>query len=161
MATQIFPIEPDSEIQFNQTYGASGAGTISSPFSPSPDDVLFAHSAIDSVGDRDYFRIPTFNQFQNPSRPSLITAHLVGAASFTGTLSLLRDSTVVATGTSLGNGETYLQYHYPDPNNGAEGLMLVVGENGDDQTGAYTLFIDHGDFRFSPIYTPTAGATTP
>jgi len=160
MATQIFPIEPDSEIQFNQTYGASGAGTISSPFSPSPDDVLFAHSAIDSVGDRDYFRIPTFNQFQNPSHPSLITAHLVGAASFTGTLSLLRDSTVVVTGTSLGNGETYLQYHYPDPNNGAEGLMLVVGENGDDQTGAYTLFIDHGDFRFNPIYTPTAGDDT-
>jgi hypothetical protein len=135
MATQIFPIEPDSEIQFNQTFGASGAGTGFFPFRPSPDDVLFAHSAIDPVGDRDYFRIPTFNQFQNPFFPSLITVHLVGAPSFTGTLSLLRDSTVVATGTSLGNGETYLQYHYPEPNNGAQSLMLVVGENGDDQTG--------------------------
>ena len=38
--------------------------------------------------------------------------------------------------------------------------MLVVGENGDDQTGAYTLFIDHGDFRTSPIYTPTGGNDT-
>ena len=69
MATQIFPIEPDSEIQFNQTFGASGAGTGFFPFRPSPDDVLFAHSAIDPVGDRDYFRIPTFNQFQNPFFP--------------------------------------------------------------------------------------------
>jgi len=36
MATQIFPIEPDSEIQFNQTFGASGAGTGFFPFRPSP-----------------------------------------------------------------------------------------------------------------------------
>jgi Ca2+-binding RTX toxin-like protein len=159
MATQIFPIEPDSEIQFNQTYGTIGNGTIFFPFTPVPDDVLFAHSAIDPVGDRDYFRIPTFNQFF-PPHPSLITVHLVGAPSFDGTLSLLRDSTVVATGTSLGNGETYLQYRYPNDSDGAESLMLVVGENGDDQTGAYTLFIDHGDFRTSPIYTPTGGNDT-
>ena len=41
----------------------SGTVPFSSRSPRSPDDVLNAHSAIDPVGDRDYFGVPTFNQF--------------------------------------------------------------------------------------------------
>ncbi|MFL5119408.1 MAG: hypothetical protein ACJ8C8_02945 [Microvirga sp.] len=80
---------------------------------------------------------------------------------FDGVLTLYagKSSTVVATGTSLGSGETFLQF------NGAStysSYTLELQDNGNDQTGGYTIFVNvpNGRGTDGARYTPTTGNDT-
>ena len=76
---------------------------------------------------------------------------------FDGVLTLyprFNSSDVVATGTSLGAGETFLQF---DGGSSYSGYSLELQDNGNDQTGGYTIFVN---VPGGPLYTPTAGNDT-
>src|SRR3954469_16925865 len=75
---------------------------------------------------------------------------------FDGVLTLYagKSSTVVATGTSLGSGETFLQF---DGGSTYSSYTLELQDNGNDQTGGYTIFVN---IPGGPLYTPTGGNDT-
>ncbi len=83
-------------------------------------------------------------------------------APFDGVLTLYagKSSTVVATGTSLGSGETFLQF---DGGGTYSSYTLELQDNGNDQTGGYTIFVNVPNSSGSPgvaRYTPTTGNDT-
>ena len=65
-------------------------------------------------------------------------------------------SDVVATGTSLGAGETFLQFDGGSSFSNS-GYSLELQDNGNDQTGGYTIFVN---VPGGPLYTPTGGNDT-
>ena len=119
MATQFAINEPDSFNSPNVTY-------LLSPRQPArifgllqtPDDVVFGYGAIDFIGDHDYFDISLpssiINSFGERAFFGTVTINVIAndGTPFDGVLTLYagKSSTVVATGTSLGSGETFLQF---------------------------------------------------
>src|SRR5215213_7779746 len=153
MATQFAINEPDSFSSANQTYTPvenfvyNGLGLQSFEINLIPDDVLFGFGAIDFIGDHDYFDIPLPALRSRPFLPwsffGTVTIDIIAndGSPFDGVLTLYagKSSTVVATGTSLGSGETFLQF------NGAStysSYTLELQDNGNDQTGGYTIFVN-------------------
>ena len=173
MATQFAINEPDSFSSANQTYTPvenfvyNGLGLQSFEINLIPDDVLFGFGAIDFIGDHDYFDIPLPALRSRPFLPwsffGPVTIDVVAndGAPFDGVLTLYagKSSTVVATGTSLGSGETFLQF---DGGGTYSSYTLELQDNGNDQTGGYTIFVSVPNTRGPDVarYTPTTGNDT-
>src|SRR5215212_3196869 len=166
MATQFAINEPDSFSSANQTYTPvenfvfNGVGLQSLEIFLIPDDVLFGFGAIDFIGDHDYFDIPLPAHRSRPFLPwsfsGTVTVDVTATdgSPFDGVLTLYagKSSTVVATGTSLGSGETFLQF---DGGSTYSSYTLELQDNGNDQTGGYTIFVNVArEF----LYAPTAGS---
>jgi Ca2+-binding RTX toxin-like protein len=167
MATQFAINESDGFFSPNQTYVQQPGMQFSSVgYFLVPDDVLFGYGAIDFVGDHDYFDIPrpaSRNPIQGtPGFGQLtyfgtVTINVIAndGTPFDGVLtlySLFNPSNVLATSVSLGSGESFLQF-----NGGSNytGYTLELQDNGNDQTGGYTIFVNVGG---DPLYTPTGGS---
>src|SRR4051794_18366922 len=122
----------------------------------SPDDVVFGYGAIDFIPlppSRDS------NQFQFFSGTVTINVIANDGIPFDGVLTLyprFNSSDVVATGTSLGAGETFLQFDGGSSYSNS-GYSLELQDNGNDQTGGYTIFVN---VPGGPLYTPTGGNDT-
>jgi hypothetical protein len=173
MATQFAINEPDSFSSANQTYTPAenfvfnGLGLQSFEIILIPDDVLFGFDAIDFIGDHDYFDIPLPAHRSRPFLPwsyfGTVTVDVIAndGSPFDGVLTLYagKSSTVVATGTSLGSGETFLQF---DGGGTYSSYTLELQDNGNDQTGGYTIFVSVPNGRGPDVarYTPTTGNDT-
>src|SRR5215213_6743422 len=163
MAAQFAINEPDSFFSANQTYFRQETP---GPYFLFPPDVLFGYGAIQFIGDHDYFDIPlpADRQFDDIGaiRPTehliffgTVTVDVVAndGTPFDGVLTLYagKSSTVVATGISLGAGETFLQF---DGGGTYSSYTLELQDNGNDQTGGYTIFVNVAG---ESLYTPTGG----
>src|SRR5829696_8013639 len=147
MATQFAINEPDSSNSPNAAYlQLRGSRAQGFRLLHSPDDVVFGYGAIDFIGDHDYFDIPLpsniIDSFLIFSGTVTINVIANDGTPFDGVLTLyprFNSSDVVATGTSLGAGETFLQF-----NGGSSysGYSLELQDNGNDQTGGYTIFVN-------------------
>jgi Ca2+-binding RTX toxin-like protein len=185
MATQFAINEPDSFNSPNATY-ARLPGSEYVAYTLVPSDIMVGYGTIDYIGDRDYFNTPlpafrtvvgvllingkTHYTFGETVFYGTVTVNVVAnnGSPFDGVLTLYAGdgSSVVATGTSLGSGETFLQFN----GEGAHSeYTLELQENGNDQTGAYTIFVNvvgssrvptfdsPGGAPSAPLYRPTTG----
>jgi Ca2+-binding RTX toxin-like protein len=164
MATQFAINEPDSSNSPNAAYlQVRGSRAQGFALLHSPDDVVFGYGAIDFIGDHDYFDIPlpasSFEGFLIFSGTVTINVIANDGTPFDGVLTLyprFNSSDVVATGTSLGAGETFLQFNGGSSFSNS-GYSLELQDNGNDQTGGYTIFVN---VPGGPLYTPTGGNDT-
>src|SRR5215213_5256037 len=177
MATQFAINEPDSFSSANQTYTSQEVQVYFGLDQPEsfeiiliPDDVLFGFGAIDFIGDHDYFDIPLPSHRNRPFDffplfySGTVTVDVIAndGSPFDGVLTLYagKSSTVVATGSSLGSGETFLQF---DGGGTYSSYTLELQDNGNDQTGGYTIFVSVPTSTGSVSvarYTPTTGNDT-
>jgi len=109
---------------------------------------VFGYGAIDFIGDHDYFDIPLpsniIDSFLIFSGTVTINVIANDGTPFDGVLTLyprFNSSDVVATGTSLGAGETFLQFNGGSSFSNS-GYSLELQDNGNDQTGGYTIFVN-------------------
>ena len=160
MATQFAINEPDSFDSPNVTYLYLPGSRPIFGLLQTPDDVVFGYGAIDFIGDHDYFDISLpssiINSFGERAFFGTVTINVIAndGTPFDGVLTLYagNSSTVVATGTSLGSGETFLQF---DGGSTYSSYTLDLQDNGNDQTGGYTIFVNVArEF----LYAPTAGS---
>src|SRR5215208_5255965 len=160
MATQFAINEPDSFNSPNVTYLYLPGSRPLFGLLQTPDDVVLGYGAIDFIGDHDYFDISLpssiINSFGERAFFGTVTINVIAndGTPFDGVLTLYagKSSTVVATGTSLGSGETFLQF---DGGSTYSSYTLDLQDNGNDQTGGYTIFVNVArEF----LYTPTAGS---
>src|SRR5215213_5085214 len=162
MATQVAINEPDSFDSPNVTYLYLPGSRPLFGLLQTPDDVVLGYGAIDFIGDHDYFDISLpssiINSFGERAFFGTVTINVIAndGTPFDGVLTLYagKSSTVVATGTSLGAGETFLQF---DGGNTYSSYTLELQDNGNDQTGGYTIFVN---IPGGPLYTPTGGNDT-
>jgi hypothetical protein len=130
MATQFAINEPDSFNSPNATY-ARLPGSEYVAYTLVPSDIMVGYGTIDYIGDRDYFNTPlpafrtvvgvllingkTHYTFGETVFYGTVTVNVVAnnGSPFDGVLTLYAGdgSSVVATGTSLGSGETFLQFN--------------------------------------------------
>src|SRR5215213_6809159 len=168
MATQVAINEPDSFDSPNVTYLYLPGSRPLFGLLQTPDDVVLGYGAIDFIGDHDYFDISLpssiINSFGERAFFGTVTINVIAndGTPFDGVLTLYagKSSTVVATGTSLGSGETFLQF---DGGSTYSSYTLELQDNGNDQTGGYTIFVSVPTSTGSVSvarYTPTTGNDT-
>src|SRR5215204_6230390 len=142
MATQFAINEPDSFNSPNVTYLYLPGSRPIFGLLQTPDDVVFGYGAIHFIGDHDYFDIPLpsniINSFGQQAFFGTVTINVTAndGTPFDGLLTLypqFNSSDVVATGISLGAGETFLQFDGGSSYSNS-GYSLELQDNGNDQT---------------------------